>query len=350
MRRIILAAAVVGAGASGANAGGIERSPFSSGILFEDGRYFELRFGAVSPSVDGTLGPLSSGDMAPSYFSFGAAYKADINDSWSYAIILDEPVGGDVDYSGADVMYPFVGSTAEIDSLALTGIVKYTTPQNFSVYGGVRAQRVKGDVSIPVFGSYTLSTNNDLEFGYLVGAAWEKPEIAARVALTYISEIEHTFDTVEFGVPSAPFSTVIPESVTLEFQTGVAADTLVFGSVRWVDWSEFDVTPVALGTFLVDYPQDVTTYTLGVGRRFNETWSGAVIIGYEDPWRVPVGNLDPTDGQKSIGLGVTYTKDNMKITGGVRYIDIGNATTTTIGADFAGNTAIAAGVRIGWYY
>jgi long-chain fatty acid transport protein len=349
MRQIILAA-TTSLIAAGAYAGGIERSTFSSNILFEDGRYFELSFGAVSPTVDGTFMGLSSGDMAPSFFSFGAGYKADINDSWSYAIILDQPVGADVDYSGADAGYPFLGSTAEVDSLALTGIIKYTTPQNFSVYGGVRAQSVKGNVTIPLFGPYTLTTNNDLEFGYLVGAAWEKPEIAARVALTYISEIEHTFDTVEFGAPSAPFSTIIPESITLDFQSGVAADTLVFGSVRWVDWSEFDVTPVALGTFLVDYPQDVTTYTLGVGRRFNENWSGAVIIGYEDPWGVPVGNLDPTDGQKSVGLGVTYTKDNMKITGGVRYIDIGNATTTTIGADFSGNTAIAAGVRVGWYY
>jgi len=349
MNRVIFSAAATSLIAMGANAGGIERSPFSSNILFEDGRYVELSFSAVSPSVDGTFMGLSSGDMAPSYFSFGVGYKADINENWSYAIILDQPVGADVDYGGADAGYPFLGSTAVIDSLALTGIVKYTTPNNFSLYGGVRVEQTQGEVAIPFF-AYTMSTNNDLELGYLVGAAWEKPEIAARVALTYMSEIEHTFDVVENGVASAPFSTTIPKSVTLDFQTGVAADTLVFGSVRWVDWSVFDVTPVAFGTFIVDYPQDVTTYTLGVGRRFNETWSGAVIVGYEDPWGVPVGNLDPTDGQKSIGLGVTYTKDNMKITGGVRYIDIGNATTTTIGADFSDNTAIAAGVRVGWYY
>ena len=39
-----------------------------------------------------------------------------------------------------------------------------------------------------------------------------------------------------------------PQSVQLDFQTGVAPKTLVFGYVRWVDWTEFNVTPAALRT------------------------------------------------------------------------------------------------------
>ena len=38
-----------------------------------------------------------------------------------------------------------------------------------------------------------------------------------------------------------------PQSVQLDFQTGVAPKTLVFGYVRWVDWTEFDVTPPLFG-------------------------------------------------------------------------------------------------------
>ena len=37
-----------------------------------------------------------------------------------------------------------------------------------------------------------------------------------------------------------------PQSVQLDFQTGVAPKTLVFGYVRWVDWSEFSISPARL--------------------------------------------------------------------------------------------------------
>jgi len=34
-----------------------------------------------------------------------------------------------------------------------------------------------------------------------------------------------------------------PQSVNLEFQTGIAKVTLLFGSVRWVDWTAFNIFP-----------------------------------------------------------------------------------------------------------
>ena len=40
----------------------------------------------------------------------------------------------------------------------------------------------------------------------------------------------------------------------------------------------------------------------------------------------------------------------MKITGGIRYVDIGDATTTTIGSNFSGNSAIGVGVKIGFSF
>ena len=118
---------------------------------------------------------------------------------------------------------------------------------------------------------------------YLVWVAYEKPEIALRVALTYNSKISHDFDTVERsaltgGVDLAGTTTVeSPQSVNLEFQSGVAKDTLVFGSIRWVDWSNYVIDPTYYTppSPLVSYDSDTVTYTLGVGRRFNEHWEGA---------------------------------------------------------------------------
>ena len=63
------------------------------------------------------------------------------------------------------------------------------------------------------------------------------------------------------------------------------------------------------------------------------------------------GNLGPTDGMISIGLAATYTMDNMKITGGIRYVEIGDATTKPpISGVFTGNSGVGVGVKIGYTF
>src|SRR5688572_24934230 len=101
------------------HAGGVERSNQFLGPLFEPGRYLELRYGHVSPSITGTdlpLGPYPggerTGDVAASYNSFGFAYKHQFNEFWSAALILDQPFG-------ADLAYPTSGSI----NLGGTGVV-----------------------------------------------------------------------------------------------------------------------------------------------------------------------------------------------------------------------------------
>jgi long-chain fatty acid transport protein len=360
MKRILLATSAMIAAATGAHAGGVERSTQSVAILFEQGRYAELSFGHFSPDVSGTVGggALSSGDMAPSYNSWSLGYKMDIGDRLDFALVLDQPIGADVSYPGTlgPGTYPLAGTTAELSSSAVTALLRYGFENNVSVYGGLRYQTVHGVVSIPLVGGYTLDTNHDSELGYVVGVAWEKPEIAARVALTYNSAITHELESLEFGALAGSFETEVPQSVNLEFQTGIAKDTLLFGSIRWVDWSEFQIAPPGYagatgGTALVEYTEDRITYNLGIGRRFNEAWSGAITIGYEPSDGELTGNLGPTDGMKSIGLAATYTRDNLKITGGIRYVDIGDATTNPpISGVFTDNSGVGVGIRIGYSF
>ena len=219
-----------------ATAGGLERTTQSTDILFEDGRYFEFNFAHVSPDVTGVLG-VGSGNMLDSYLNFGAAYKADLNDTWSYAIIFDQPYGADTAYP-TGTGYPFAGSTASVRSNAVTGILSYNMPNNVSIYGGLRAQSLQAEASLPVLGGYTINSDTNYTFGYLVGAAFEKPEIALRVALTYISETTHDLELTETNIGGTSTSVQdvnLPQALNLEFQTGVAEDTLVFGSVRWAE-------------------------------------------------------------------------------------------------------------------
>ena len=367
MKRILTTAAAMAAMASTAQSGGVERSTQSVAILFEEGRYAEFSMGYFSPDVSGSLlapvGPFpagsASGNMLSGSTALSFGYKAALNEKLDLAIIIDEPIGAKVRYPGAfgAFPYPLAGTSADLTSDAITALLRYKLPSNFSVYGGLRYQTVKGVVSIPFVGApgpgYTLETNHDSELGYVVGFAWENPEIAARVALTYNSAITHTLDSVETGPTPVigTFDTEVPQSVNLEFQTGVATDTLLFGSIRWVDWSVFEIDPPGypLPSALVSYPKDRTTYNLGLGRRFNDSWSGAVTLGYEASDGEITGNLGPTDGFASVGVAATYTLDNMKITGGLRYVDIGD-TVTSLGSNFVDNSGIGVGFRIGYTF
>lgn len=365
---VALSIAVTGA----VNAAGIERTSQSVGILFEEGRYAEFSIGSVDPSVSGVaipaVGGAASGNMGADYTSVSLGYKQNIGNNVDIALIIDEPVGANVSYPGGNG-YFIGGSTATLDSTAITGLIKYKLPSNVSVYGGVRSQSLGGEVKLEQLGApspaYTLDVAQKHELGYVAGIAYEKPEIALRVALTYNSEITHDFpDVQENGGTSLPFSSTIPQSVNLEFQSGVAKDTLVFGSIRWVEWSKFDITPfgygLATGNSLVDFEHDSTAYNIGIGRKLNDKWSAAVSLGYEpstagvcDRSAFPVttgctGNLGPTDGSKSIGIGVSYKMKKAKITAGVRYVEVGDAQTSI--ANFEENSAVGFGVKVGYNF
>lgn len=377
--------------ATGAYAGGVERSTQSVAILFEEGTYGELSFGRVDPDASGDLVgvpfSVSTGDMLGGENISTFSFKMDLTDKLVGAVVIDQPVGAAVNYPGdpGNVFsptnptgdHPFAGSQADLDSRALTLMLRYKLDGGFSVYGGLRAQQVEGQVSLPSAQGYNLQTNNDRAFGYMLGAAYERPDIALRVALTYNSAIDHKFDATETSLIPLPgfdqrdseFDTTIPQSVNLEFQSGVAKDTLVFGSIRWVDWSSFEIDPslysdiIQLGnpfglTYpLAGYESDTITYRLGVGRRFSETWSGAVTFIHEPKVNDVFGNLGPIDGRDAIALGVTYTQDRFKISGGVEYSWLGDALSQSprgrpgdAVSDFQDNTSISYGIRIGYYF
>lgn len=370
MKKITLAGATLLMSTAIATAGGIERTGFTTGILFEEGTYVELSYGSISPSVTGivTGAPAAqTGDISPTYNTVTLGYHQDITDALSFSLVIDEPVGADVAYP-AGMPSPFQSSFAELNSRQITAALRYELNDNFSVYGGLRGVQVEGDVyvSTPAF-TYRLNADTDVELGYMIGAAYERPEIAMRVALTYFSEVDLGLSGTEgfagagiapAAVPTAPtaFNNTLPQSILLEAQSGIAADTLLFGSIRWTNWDGYAITPNAYPAGnLVDYDEDVWTYTLGIARRLNENWAVSAALGYEAEQGGFSGNLGPTDGYTSIGIGAEYTQGNMSIAGGVRYIMIGDANTILnpigpVTSDFYDNDAIAVGIRVGFNF
>ncbi len=347
---IALATCSVG---TAAFAGGLERTEQSVGVLFEQGRHLEVGLSFGMPDVTGTASALTptpgaaSGDIGDSFNQIRLAYKDDINDRLSYALIFDQPYGADVTYEASN--YFASNSTANVDTNTLTGILQYNlnptaTGGGFSVFGGLRAQRMGASADIPFLGNYVVSTEDDWGYGYLAGVAYEKPEIALRVALSYGSEIEHNLDTQEqLGAATGSSTTEIstPEFWQLEFQSGVAPKTLVLGAVRYVPWSNFEIAPQlytsTTGSPLAFFEDDRTTYRLGIARQFTNDFSGFFSLGYEESTGSPTTNFTPVDGFMSYSVGAVYNfSENGKLRVGVRYADLGDADTVLGGNTPAG--------------
>lgn len=369
-----LSALLISVAAGSAFAGGLERSVLSTSPLFEEGRYLEFSGAFVLPDLSGEGGLIpptfggpapisgSTGNLLEAYATFGAAYKADINDSLSYAIILNQPLGAGTSYPTGtspdplDARNIYGGSTANLTSVALTGLLAYDVTERIKIFGGPVLQVLKADAALSFLSDYSVETNTSTSVGFALGAAYSIPDIALRVGLTYRSAIDHDLETSEsslaLGANDTQTSLTTPQSVTLDAQTGIAANTLLFGQIHWVDWSEFSIAPpnymtLTGGRPLVDYAEDWTTYTLGIGRRFTETLSGAVSATYEPQTNTEMTSLGPVDGRYGLNVGATYEQERYKISGGVNYTVLGNASNVLL-TDFDNGAAVGLGFRIGF--
>lgn len=369
MKNLSLSVAALLAGSAVASAGGLERGNQSVGILFEQGNRVELSFGHVRPNVSGTYagGAAQSGNIGESFNTFSGAVKAQVNENVSVALIIDQPYGADVAYPATGTFGALRNTTAQFSSTAVTALAKYQINPNVSVYGGIKRQTVSTSVSIPGGGllNYRGSGAATGAYGYVLGAAYEIPEIALRAALTYHSGTTHNMATTEssaftggVNLPATVTQVKMPKSVNLDFQTGIAPDTLLMAGVRYVDWTDTNISPNHYSTTLgrgalVSYTEPTYTVNLGLGRKFTDNLSGSVSFGYEKAQGGVTTNLAPTDGYRSISIGAKYAMGDMDLSGGIQYRAIGNATSSGAGGangTFSGNSSVAVGMKLGYNF
>ncbi|MEG0196983.1 MAG: transporter, partial [Acinetobacter sp.] len=162
-----------------------------------------------------------------------------------------------------------------------------------------------------------------------------------------------------------------PQSVNLDFQTGVMANTVAFANIRWVNWKDFAIRPndfghaskfipgKAQGFDLVAYTDDQISATVGVGRKLSEQWAGNVSVGWDSGAGNPVTTLGPTEGYWNVGLGAQFSPTPQTfIAGGVKYFWLGDAKaqvasdfgTASYVANFEDNHAIAYGLKMGYKF
>ena len=431
----------------------LDRSGQSLLGFLERGNYFEFGGSLLDASVKGVdMSGNPTGNVANAYNFVGATIKFQPFDKVSVGFIYDEPFGAAAEYEGendfvtspTDAVFaglPVVtgpsivsdgqlaaygldagisgGTKVEVETSTLSAIVGYQPTENWNIYGGAVYQKVEGSVRLrgstySMFNGYDMSLPSTHEWGWLAGVAYEIPDIALKITLTYRSEIDYDANMRESlplvaavgansaelggliqqlvlngsipaetgqaigaalgnlagGFAAGTTKVVTPQSVNLDFQTGIMADTLLFGNVRWVQWSKFSIQPAMFGQLakavgpvigrpdgfnLDDYSKDQWSADLGLARRFNQAIVGSVSVGWDGGAGNPVSSLGPVEGYWNVGLGVRYSlTPKVELSGGVKYFWFGDAEAQTGAHSYAGefkdNNAVAAGVKLGVHF
>ena len=357
-------------------AAGLDRSGQSISVFLQPGNYVEAGISILDPKVQSNQ--LKVNDMAEDYYFPSAAIKVQATEQISLGLLYDQPFGADAMYNLEQSMFTngIEGTKVEVETHNLTALIGYQPTENWNFYAGPVWQTVEADISLrgqayispkdptKVLSGYDIKIHEEEAFGWLAGFAYQIPEIALKTSVTYRSEIKHKAKSVEthklmpmLNVESQ-LDAITPQSVNIDFQTGVAANTLAFANIRWVHWDQFAVTPkflnAASGNNLIDYSDDQWSATVGVGRKFNSHWSGSASVGYDSGAGNPVTTLGPTEGYWSVGLGGQYSPaENYFIQAGVKYFWLGDAHAQTGGnivGEFTDNYALGYGLKIGYRF
>ena len=383
--------------ATGVFAAALDRSGQSISAFLQPGNYFEAGLSVLDPTVEGksttATGSQSISDMGDDYTFYNAALKLQLTDYLSFGLIYDQPFGADAEYQDSTLFTNAAGNTkVEVDTQNISMLFGVQPIKNVNLYAGGVYQTVKGGVQlrgagyggINAFGGYNADIPEDSAAGWLAGAAYQIPEIALKASVTYRSEIKHKVNIDESSAGLGPIAAILnnatgstdittPQSVNLDLQTGIMANTVAFANVRWVNWKDFAIRPYAFGVAanaataaaggkgfdLVAYTDDQWSVNAGVGRKLNEQWAGNVSVGWDSGAGNPVTTLGPTEGYWNLGVGVQFSPAaNYFISGGVKYFWLGDAkaqsgaqfNTDNYLADFTDNHAIAYGMKIGYRF
>lgn len=289
--------------------------------------------------------------------------------------VVDQPYGGKLLHG---VSSPLLGGTrVDQKSLALLGLARYRLNPSMSVQGGLRVQRSSATIVLsglaygPVSG-YQIRLEPDTAIGLVAGAAYEVSDIGLRLSATYHQAVRHQLDSIKSGplidpdgsgpAPAmallsgasiTPVST--PSALNIDFQIGLASDTLLFGQWRWVCWSEFRLDPARFvtvaGEDLLEL-KNSNTITLGLAHQFNPHWAGVVALEHEGSTGGMSSPLSPANGCKGVTLAALHKWAKFRITAGISYSKLGDAVLETgtpdvMRARMQGNSSTGMGVQLG---
>lgn len=350
-----------------AHAGGFARGEADTDILFEEGKVV-VRSGVtyVAPqrkfdtvTVRGAVRQSNDGVYSDSFWIPNFAAKFGFSDNLACAFTYTTPFGASATYGSDAQLADLVGNPSYVNAYrskkfktneyGATCDVKFQAGKgNLHFLGGVFLE----DFSYTA-DSYrgTLHLEDDSALGYRLGTAYDIPEYKLRAQLMYRSKVDHeanegNFDVLNGGslfYPANGYGT-LPQSMKLSLQSGVAPGWLVYGSLKWTDWSVLDALHYNIaGTNFEDVYNwnDGWTLQAGVAHSFTEkvagtfniTWDSGVDSGADiasDTWTFAAGtSIKAGPGELRLGGAVSY------LTSGSQSVADGAAFTATADGDWA---------------
>ena len=355
MKLSLLPAILLTTTASIAQAGGFEAQTLDTGFMYEEGAVLTASTASLNSNLTEANGAKILKDQ--NFTSFSIKSKVGPLD-----VGLTTYRSGAIQMSGAasPTLSPNPIPNADANIETLTALLKYDLSESFSVLAGINSDKLGTSVISTPAGRYDISSSSGT--GYLAGVTYSRPEIALRVELRLQSESDlstttnYTSPTGTTPFPS-PLATSLkrPQTMTLNFQSGIAADTLLFGSVHRAKWG---ATPITVGTTTTLGPaainnsfSDSTKYSIGLGRKFSDKISASLSYTRE----AGVGATDTSlftisGGNQSYNLGVKYTlSETTSISAGYSRTEFDDVTITGYGPAspvYTGNSANTFGVKL----
>lgn len=297
----------------------------------------------------------SSSDATPNYFLLSGDLKVGFNDEIDCALRGHQPykLDNEVDdgFNGEYIQNGF-----KIDAFGIDATCSYKfdlgNGYRLRAIGGIRSTDLEAtrtnkasepylafvstlfpEIDMPAgFGAGPDHTNEysfkaDRGYGYRVGASFEIPQYALRAQVIYDSKIkldmsgtQRIFDgTSEIMNQAATVDVELPQSISARFQTGINPTTLVYGGVRWMNWSDISSLDIfvagpsnpALNKVLTTGWDDGWTIEGGVQKKLTDDLSGTLGLkwdkgiggGYTDTWTANAGVAYDIDDNWRISFG-----------------------------------------------
>ncbi len=387
------------------HAAGIETSDQSIQSFLQSHNYAELSYAELYPEISGQLPQteslkkldvqnFSTGNLSNDYHFFNAAAKLQLTPQYSFGLIYDRPYGVDLHYKyqpQSNVGEQLLESGQfKFYSENISILLGYQPTEQWNLYAGTAYQQFGGELKVlgenySAMSGYHANIKQSSGQGWLTGLSYQIPQYALKTSLTYRSKIKHKSnieeDLLGQNLAFVPFSKTIintPQSINIDFQTGISQKNLLYSSLRWVNWKDFKIQPTQFGT-VIDYvasisPNDFTPFNLigykddqwsaklGLAHNFSEYLTGATEFLWDSGSGNPAGTLNPINGYYGLGITAIFTpRPNLFLAYGINYIQFNKAELSTLNtlntitqnatlAEVGNNYAFAQGIKLGYYF
>ena len=372
------------------DAGGWETGRLDTGFLYQDGTYVEASYGSLDYSVNGTTQANQKHEMAKDQkrMSLSGKFAAGGFDigltSFGSGAIQMDGQGAAVDttacktalqqYTIAAAATPQVPAdmlaqanlmgancsvvpSADVKLNTEALMARYSFNDKYSVIAGVRQSSLRKSSLDTLAAAYSIDAVS--KTGAVYGFAYERPDIALKFEILRSESI--TIDLVGKAatILDVTGTLVIPEATTINFQTGIAENTLLIASAHRVNWTGSDVKLNVAASPSLNQASDfsnTTSYSLGLGRKLNEATSASLTYSWEkgtNPGGASTSPFTMSNGSETLSAGVQHKIGSITISGGISYTKVGDVDvthSTGLKASYAGNSVTAVGIKFGYNF